>query len=154
MTHAQTGVIGGLSIGVIRRRITNAYGSIPNKGVFNDAYMIRRITDAHGNFVYKHEQSLSVYFPSNAFSDDRYAFGPLSRIGPLTAHSILQHFRNYGEIPIAGKTGSTQSYGDVWFMVLPPDITLRSMVRIRDASKYAFLKTAIGHAPVRFGRRL
>src|SRR5690606_28123104 len=26
--------------------------------------------------------------------------------------------------PIAGKTGTTQSYGDVWFMGFSPDITL------------------------------
>ena len=62
--YAQTGVIGGLSIGVSVEELTNAYGAIADKGVFNDAYMISKITDANGKIVYQHEAK-----PLRAFSE-------------------------------------------------------------------------------------
>ena len=38
--------------------------------------------------------------------------------------SVVRREYENKDIPIAGKTGSTQSYGDVWFMGFTPDITL------------------------------
>ncbi len=122
--YAQTGVIGGLSAGVSVEELTNAYGSIANNGIFNDAYMISRITDANGEVVYKHENKpLRVFSEQTAFlMTDMLRTVISDRSG--TAHSIASAFKNYGKIPVAGKTGSTQSYGDVWFMGYTPDITL------------------------------
>ncbi|WP_339208809.1 transglycosylase domain-containing protein [Paenibacillus sp. FSL K6-3182] len=122
--YAQTGVIGGLSIGVSVEELTNAYGSIPNKGVFNDAYMIQKITDANGKIVYEHKQEPKrVFSEQSAFlMTDMLSTVISSKSG--SANKLKSQFDKYGEIPIAGKTGSTQSYGDVWFMGFSPDITL------------------------------
>lgn len=122
--YAQTGVIGGLSIGVSVEEMTNAYGSIANKGVFNDAYMISRITDANGKIVYEHKlEPKRVFSEQSAFlMTDMLSTVISSRNG--SANKLKSQFKKYGEIPIAGKTGSTQSYGDVWFMGFSPDITL------------------------------
>jgi penicillin-binding protein len=122
--YAQTGVIGGLSIGVSVEEMTNAYGSIPNKGVFNDAYMISRITDANGKIVYEHKlEPKRVFSEQSAFlMTDMLSTVISSKSG--SANKLKSQFKKYGEIPIAGKTGSTQSYGDVWFMGFSPDITL------------------------------
>lgn len=122
--YAQTGVIGGLSIGTSVEELTNAYGSIPNKGVFNDAYMISRITDANGKIVYEHKQEPKrVFSEQSAFlMTDMLSTVISDRSG--SANKLKSQFKKYGEIPIAGKTGSTQSYGDVWFMGFSPDITL------------------------------
>ncbi|WP_028611153.1 transglycosylase domain-containing protein [Paenibacillus harenae] len=122
--YAQTGVIGGLSIGVSVEELTNAYGSIPNKGVFNDAYMIDRITDPNGKIVYEHKAE-----PKRVFSEQS-AFLMTDMLSTVisdkkgSGHKLTSQFKHYGEIPIAGKTGSTQSYGDVWFMGFSPDVTL------------------------------
>ncbi|WP_219837756.1 transglycosylase domain-containing protein [Paenibacillus sp. R14(2021)] len=122
--YAQTGVIGGLSIGVSVEELTNAYGAIANNGVFNDAYMISKITDADGNVVYEHEAK-----PLRAFSEQT-AFLMTDMLRTVisdprgSGHSIMSLFKNYGKVPVVGKTGSTQSYGDVWFMGFSPDITL------------------------------
>ncbi|MFC4778392.1 transglycosylase domain-containing protein [Paenibacillus sp. GCM10023252] len=119
---AQTGVIGGLSIGVSVEELTNAYGSIPNQGVFNDAYMIDRITDANGNVVYEHKAS-----PQRVFSEQT-AFLMTDMLRSVitngTATVVRGNYEKRTSIPIAGKTGSTQDYGDVWFMGFTPDITL------------------------------
>lgn len=123
-SYAQTGVIGGLSKGVSVEELTNAYGSIPNKGVFNDAYMISRITDAEGKIVYEHK-----FEPKRVFSEQS-AFLMTDMLRTVisdksgSGYKLTSQFDKYGKIPIAGKTGSTQNYGDVWFMGFSPDITL------------------------------
>lgn len=121
---AQTGVIGGLSIGVTVEELTNAYGAIANKGIFNDAYMISKITDGEGKVVYEHKSKpLRVFSEQTAFLMTDMLRTVISD-GSGTAHAITSQFKKYGEIPIVGKTGSTQSYGDVWFMGYTPDLTL------------------------------
>ncbi|MDQ6420863.1 transglycosylase domain-containing protein [Paenibacillus sp. LHD-117] len=122
--YSQTGVIGGLRLGVSVEEMTNAYGAIPNQGVFNDAYMIDRITDANGKVVYEHQaQPKQVFSEQTAFlMTDMLKTVISSKSG--SGNAITKQFKQYGKVPIAGKTGSTQSYGDVWFMGFSPDVTL------------------------------
>ncbi|GGH25836.1 transglycosylase domain-containing protein [Paenibacillus segetis] len=119
---AQTGVLGGLRYGVTVEELTNAYSSIANGGEFVDAYMISKITDSKGNIVYKHNAD-----PQRVFSKQTaYLMTDMLRtvITDGTAKSIKSEFKNYGKIPIVGKTGTTQNYGDVWFMGFTPDVSL------------------------------
>jgi len=119
---AQTGVIGGLSRGVSVEELTNAYSSIPAKGVFNDAYMIRKITDSEGKVVYEHELK-----PTTVYSEETaYIMTDMMKtvISSGTATLLKKDFKSYGKVPIAGKTGSTQNDGDAWFVGFTPDITL------------------------------
>jgi penicillin-binding protein len=119
---AQTGVIGGLKYGVSVEELTNAYAVIANKGVFNDAYLIEEIRDANNEIVYKHEAN-----PKRIVSEQS-AFLMTDMLRTVvtngTATSLKSQFKNFGKIPIAGKTGTTQNYGDVWFEGYTPDITL------------------------------
>lgn len=119
---AQTGVLGGLRYGVTVEELTNAYSSIANGGEFIDAYMISKITDSKGNIVYKHKAD-----PQRVFSKQTaYLMTDMLRtvIKDGTAKSIKSEFKNYGKIPTVGKTGTTQNYGDVWFMGYTPDVSL------------------------------
>ncbi|WP_019636080.1 transglycosylase domain-containing protein [Paenibacillus fonticola] len=119
---AQTGVLGGLKYGVTVEELTNAYSAIGNGGEFTDAYMVEKITDLKGNVVYKHKVE-----PVRVFSKQTaYLMTDMLRtvITDGTASSLRREFKNYGKIPIVGKTGSTQNYADVWFMGYTPDISL------------------------------
>ncbi|MEK3884446.1 transglycosylase domain-containing protein [Paenibacillus sp. PL2-23] len=122
--YSQTGVIGGLSLGVSVEELTNAYGSIPNQGVLLDAYMIQKITDANGKIIFEHkDQPKRVFSEQSAFLMTDMLRTVIS--DPTgTGYSVSKQFNQYGKIPVAGKTGSTQSYGDVWFMGFTPDVTL------------------------------
>ncbi|MFD0587950.1 transglycosylase domain-containing protein [Paenibacillus sp. GCM10027627] len=122
--YAQTGVIGGLRLGVSVEEMTNAYGAIPNNGVFQDAYMIEKITDADGKIIYEHKaQPKQVFSEQTAFlMTDMLKTVISDKRG--TGNPITKQFKQYGKIPVAGKTGTTQSYGDVWFMGFTPDVTL------------------------------
>ncbi|RAP78091.1 transglycosylase domain-containing protein [Paenibacillus montanisoli] len=143
--YAQTGVIGGLSIGVSVEELTNAYGSIANNGVFNDAYMISKITDANGKVVYKHEpKPLRVFSEQTAFLMTDMLRTVISDPNG-SGHSIVSKFKNYSKIPVVGKTGSTQSYGDVWFMGYSPDITLGVWVGY-EKQIYSLSKDGRSHA--------
>ncbi|MGN8227010.1 transglycosylase domain-containing protein [Paenibacillus polymyxa] len=120
--NAQTGVLGGLAHGVTVEELTNAYGAIPNGGVFNDAYMIEKIVDSQGNIVYKHQPN-----PVQAFSPQTaYLMTDMLRtaVSEGTGRLVKRNFDQSGKIPIAGKTGTTQSYTDVWFEGFTPDVTL------------------------------
>lgn len=119
---AQTGVIGGMARGVSVEEMTNAYSSIPNKGVFTDAFLIRKITDTEGNVVYEHELK-----PTTVFSEETaYLMTDMMKtvITSGTASILKKDFKYYSKMPIAGKTGSTQNDGDAWFIGFSPDITV------------------------------
>lgn len=121
---AKTGVIGGLLNGVTVEELTNAYGSIANQGVLNDAYIIQKITDANGKIVYEHKET-----PKRVFSEQTaFLMTDMLRTviadGAGTAHALANQLKAYRSIDFAGKTGSTQSYGDVWFVGYSPDVTL------------------------------
>lgn len=120
--NAQTGVIGGLSKGVSVEELTNAYSSIPNKGVFTDTYLIRKITDSDGKIVYEHELK-----PTAVFSEETaYLITDMMKtvVSSGTATLLKKDFKYYKNVPIAGKTGSTQNDGDAWFVGYSPDITV------------------------------
>lgn len=122
--HAQTGVIGGLSLGTSVEELTNAYSTIPNKGVFKDSYMIDRIEDSEGNIIFKHEQQPeTVYSEQTAYLMTDMLRTVISGTGG-TASKLRSQFKHYKSVPIAGKTGTTQNYGDVWFVGFTPDVTL------------------------------
>jgi penicillin-binding protein len=120
--YAQTGVIGGLSKGVSVKELTNAYMTIANHGVFNDAYLIRKIVDGNGKTVYEHPKN-----PSTVFSQETaYIMTDMMRtvVTEGTATDLMTKFKHYGKVPIVGKTGSTQDDADAWFMGYSPDITV------------------------------
>ncbi|MFE5319712.1 transglycosylase domain-containing protein [Paenibacillus sp. NPDC056579] len=119
---AQTGVIGGLRYGVSVKELTSAYSAIGNKGIHNDAYLIRKITDSNGKTVYEHELK-----PETLFSEQTaYLMSDMMRtvITAGTATDLMSKFKHYGKMPIVGKTGSTQDDADAWFMGYTPDVTL------------------------------
>jgi penicillin-binding protein 1B len=120
--HAQTGVIGGLKYGVSVEELTNAYSVIPNHGVFNDAYLIEKITASDGHPFYQHKAA-----PKRVVSEQSaYLMTDMLRtvVTNGTATSVKANFKHFSTIPMAGKTGTTQNYGDVWFQGFTPDITL------------------------------
>lgn len=120
--NASTGVLGGLHYGVTVEELTNAYSSIGNQGKFTDAFMIEKIVDSKGNIVYKHEVK-----PEQVFSEQTaYLMTDMLRtvITNGTGSKVRDTYKKFNEVPVVGKTGSTQNYGDVWFMGYSPDVTL------------------------------
>jgi len=120
--HARTGVIGGLEYGVSVEELTNAYATIPNKGAFNDSYMIEKITDVNDNVIYEHQLE-----PKQVFSEETaYLMTDMLRtvLTNGTGSRVLRRFEHEDKVPIVGKTGTTSDNYDVWFVGYSPDVTL------------------------------
>ncbi|MEK4064446.1 MULTISPECIES: transglycosylase domain-containing protein [Paenibacillus] len=127
---AKTGVIGGLRYGVSVEELTNAYSSIANNGAFTDAYMIEKIVDSEGKVVYQHKVN-----PEQVYSKQTaYLMTDMLRtvITDGTASTVRKNYKHFKDVPIVGKTGSTQNYGDVWFMGYSPDVTLGMWVGYKE----------------------
>lgn len=120
--HARTGVIGGLKDGTTVEELTNAFAAIGNKGNFIDAYLISRIEDPNGNIIYERKDEVDQVF------SEETAFLMTDMLKTVitsgTATQIMSSFKNYGEIEVAGKTGTTQFDRDSWFVGYTPDITV------------------------------
>ncbi|MCY9697627.1 transglycosylase domain-containing protein [Paenibacillus alginolyticus] len=121
--YAQTGVIGGLEYGVSVEEMTNAYQTMANKGVFNDAYLIDKIEDGNGSVIYQHQsRPVPVVTEQSAYLMTDMLRTVISDPGG-TAADLQNKFKHYGKISIVGKTGSTQNDNDAWFEGYTPDIT-------------------------------
>ncbi len=107
--------------------ITNAYGTIANEGIWVEPMAILKIEDRNGNLIEefmpetKEVFSEEVAFVVSDMMEDVIDYG--------TASSIRQYFHR----PAAGKTGTTQNYGDAWFVGFTPQLVAGVWLGFDDA---------------------
>jgi penicillin-binding protein 1A len=107
--------LGGLRHGVTPLEMAAAYATFAAKGTYAEPYAIAGITDRAGRDVYIHALST------------RKAFEP-KEVGVLNAALMGVVDRGTGTAarigrPVAGKTGTTQNYGDAWFVGFVPQLS-------------------------------
>ncbi|MED4753110.1 PBP1A family penicillin-binding protein [Brevibacillus choshinensis] len=136
--YASTGVIGGLTYGTTVEEMTNAYATFANHGSFVDAYLIDHIEDSQGKVIYKHEaQPIQVYSEQTA-----YLITDMMR--SVVNAGTGTHIRKYvpKKVDVAGKTGTTNSSNDLWFVGYTPELSMGVWVGfdepypMPDADKY------------------
>ncbi len=97
--------------------IAAAYGVFPNEGVYVEPISILKIEDKAGNILEENQATKrEVLSPETSYLmtsmlEDNVNGGTGVRV------------RNYFTKPAAGKTGTTQDYGDAWFIGFTPHIT-------------------------------
>ncbi|MGB0165948.1 MAG: penicillin-binding transpeptidase domain-containing protein, partial [Luteibaculum sp.] len=101
--------------------ITAANATFANKGVHLEPIFITRIEDKNGNPLY------DAIPKTNEALDERTAYIMLDMLKAVVNFGSANRLRRdlpYGNIPypIAGKTGTTQSNSDGWFIGLTPDL--------------------------------
>lgn len=103
------------SPGVKLFEITNAYGVLANGGILLKPYAIEKIENSKGEVIYK--ASKTTY--TRVLSIDTVA-----KMVTMMKQVILQGTGKAANIgrPSAGKTGTTDSYRDAWFIGFTPDI--------------------------------
>ncbi len=94
--------------------LTSAYQVFQNDGRRVEPYLISSVTNAHGDLLYRHPDSLQpqIYDPQKAGSMTRMMEGVLTR-GTGTRAAFGR--------PAAGKTGTSQNWRDAWFVGFTPD---------------------------------
>ncbi|SEI06412.1 penicillin-binding protein [Halobacillus karajensis] len=113
--------LGGLSYGVTVENNINAYATFGNMGKFVDAYMIEKIETKDGETIYEHEtEETDVFSPQAAYLTidvmrDVLEYGTGQRVRGL--------LYNRG-VDWAGKTGTSQSTKDSWFVATNPNVTV------------------------------
>jgi penicillin-binding protein 1A len=97
--------------------MTSAYSAFPNGGVRMRPYSILKISDREGNVL---EENRSE--PEDAIRADT-AFVMTSLLRGVVQRGTAGSAAKLGW-PLGGKTGTTDDYGDAWFIGFDPDITV------------------------------
>ncbi|MCH5253589.1 MAG: transglycosylase domain-containing protein [Lachnospiraceae bacterium] len=115
----QTTALGGLTYGVTNEELTAAYACIANGGTYIKPKLYTKVLDHDGNVILDNTppQSKQVIKETTAFllTD--------AMVDVVTAAGGTGGAVNFGNMAIAGKTGTTSSSNDVWFVGFTPYYT-------------------------------
>ena len=120
--------LGGLRQGVSPLEQATAFATFAAKGEYAKPYSITKITDRDGNVVYDHGPTKT----SHAFRDKEAgvltaALEGVVKNGTGTAAAIGR--------PLAGKTGTTENYGNAWFIGYVPQMSTAVWVGYPDGDR-------------------
>jgi penicillin-binding protein 1A len=112
----QSLALGGITDGVKNIELTAAYAAIANNGTYTKPIFYTKILDHDGNVLIDNTpQTKTVIKDTTAFLLTS-AMQDVVTVG--TGKSV-----NFGTMPIAGKTGTTSDYRDLWFSGYTPYYT-------------------------------
>ena len=109
--------LGGMTKGISPLEMTAAYGTIANKGVYNEPISFTRVEDKNGNVIIENiperhtviNEDVAFIMTDILVSGVRSGTGYRARL-----------FDGNVNIPVAGKTGTTSNNFDAWFMGFTP----------------------------------
>jgi len=114
--------------------MTGAYSVFANHGTWTEPTFILRIEDKNGNVIYTHTPKVVQAMDAQTAYVMTYMLKGVIQDG---TGSRLQY--KYGLTnPIGGKTGTTQTNSDGWFMGVTPQLVTGTMDRLR-RPRYTFL---------------
>ena len=110
-------VLGGLTYGVTNEELNAAYAAIANKGLYIKPKLYTKVVDHDGNVIIDNTEAQTrqvvkentAWLLTSAMQDV---------VTGGTGGSV-----NFGNMAIAGKTGTTSDYNDVWFAGYTPYYT-------------------------------
>jgi len=103
------------SSGVTLQELTAAYGTFANQGVYLAPFSVVSVADREGNVVESHHpEALRVL-------DRETAFVMTSMLQTVVSDGTGWRVKALSR-PIAGKTGTTNDYGDAWFLGYSPEL--------------------------------
>lgn len=125
----QPTALGGITNGVTNLELNAAYATIANGGTYVEPNLYTKVVDSNGNVILDNTQpeSKQVIKETTAFlltsaMEDVVTTG--------TGASV-----NFGNMAIAGKTGTTSDYNDVWFSGYTPYYTATTWAGIDNNTK-------------------
>lgn len=119
--------------------MVGAYTCFANNGAYSKPFFIKKITDKAGNVLAKfgerHIESI----------DEKTAFTTAQMLKAVVNKGTAASLRSkYGlDMPLAGKTGTTQSNSDAWFIGFTPEIVVGAWVGFEQPSVH-FASNATG----------
>ncbi len=107
-------VLGGLDKGISPLEMASAYGTLANGGVYVEPHIITTITTFDGQLVVKNTPE------THKVVDPGVAFVVSDMLKAVVTEGIGKRAALPGGMPTYGKTGSTNSYKDTWFVGFTP----------------------------------
>ena len=107
--------LGGLRQGVSPLESASGFATFAAKGVAAEPYAIVRIKDRRGNVVYERKPKTTQAFRDKEAGVVNAALKRVVEGGTGTAASIGR--------PMAGKTGTSENYGNAWFVGYTPQLS-------------------------------
>lgn len=102
---------------------TNAYSTFGNNGEYTDSFIISKIESVDGRTIYEHESVTErVFSPETSYLMLDMMRDVLTNGTGTSARNSLS---NPG-VDWAGKTGTSNSFRDTWFIATNPNVTLGS----------------------------
>lgn len=105
--------LGGLTNGVSVLEMTAAYSAFVNKGIYTQAYTVEMIKDNDGKIIYENDKK------SNVAMSESTAATMLSVLKSVVDNGTGSPAR-LSNVPVGGKTGTTDDDKDRWFMGVTP----------------------------------
>lgn len=99
--------VGGFTNGVSALEMAKGYATIKNDGGYRNPTCIIKITDADGQVLYQADQTASVVYKENACRQMTDMLQTVITSGTGRGYSL-------GNMPCAGKTGTTNDNKDGW----------------------------------------
>ncbi len=110
------------SYGVPPVQMAEAYATLATGGIHRDSVAITRIEDRNGNIVYEHENKEErVIDPAIARAETSVLETVIS--SPQGTAASMQGLLSINQ-PVAGKTGTTEEYRDLWFCGYTPQLSV------------------------------
>ena len=111
---------------VVPIQLVSAYGVFANEGVLTKPISILRIEDKNGNVIEEnHTQSTEVLSKQTAYLMTDMLRGVING-------GTGSRIRDYFYLDAAGKTGTTQDFGDAWFVGYTPQLVAGAWVGFDD----------------------
>lgn len=107
--------LGGLTRGVIPLEMANAFAVLANSGVYNPPVAITKIVDRNGKVLYTDKSQ------SHQVVSAKSSYVLVDMMKDVISHGTGAG-ANIGR-PAAGKTGTTDTYNDAWFVGFTPDLS-------------------------------
>lgn len=124
LDHTPSMALGTVDASV--KELAIAYAAFANGGFKVNTYTINRIMSANGDIIYEKTKAATPESIIESRSSDLMNEMLQKAINQGTGTSIRNR---YGvKIPWAGKTGTSQNYGDAWFVGYNPDVVMVSRV--------------------------
>ena len=113
----QSLALGGLTNGVTNYELNAAYASIANQGTYIKPKLYTKVVDRSGNVILDNTQP-----ESHRVIKETTAFLLTDAMQDVVMHGTAT-MTNFGGMAIAGKTGTSNDYNDVWFAGFTPYYT-------------------------------
>lgn len=112
--HFNSLALGGLTKGVTPLQMAAAFGTLANGGVYVEPEIFTTITTYNGEMIIKNTPQ------THKVVDPEVAYVLTDMLKAVVTEGIGKNASLYSGIPVAGKTGSSNSYLDTWFVGYTP----------------------------------